>query len=183
MMYLTEAINRRNSTREFSGRMIMPEVITKIVHNALNVYKLNEDFKCDIAILTHDCKTKKYVADSLVKYGNSNKDQEAIDIGKCIDTASCLILLYIDLEKSQDPDSDLITLGALGQNICLLAAEQYLGTLCTDKVIAIKHKIDNRLTKYEDYDLCYGILLGYKDKVYSYKKDSIPTGICLDWRN
>lgn len=182
MMFLDNVLYRRHNTTGFTGKMIMPEMISTILSKALHTHSYKDNCKIKIVVLGYDNSLKKRITAALNKYGKKNKDEEAIEIATCISDSSHLLLLYIDTFNKEDITNDLINIGTIGQNICLTATQYYLGVLWTDKVLCVKDTIDKYNEKLLHHKLCGAILLGEKDKSDSYKPFIMPDRNCIDWR-
>lgn len=183
-MLVEDAVYRRHSTTQFSDKYVLHSMINSILNKSLSVPHFNQRFNFKIVVIqqkeqiTKDTKDK--IVSALKKYGEDNQDYQALNEAKCIDKASALLLLY--KSKSEEHNkNDLLTLGALGENICLLATNHYLGTLWVDKILHIEDDI-NKIVKIKDKELCYGIALGYRNRVYSYQRDeAISSFNTIEW--
>lgn len=169
LMLVEDAIYRRHSTTEFTDKIVLHSLLNSIINKSLSVPHFNQRFNFNIVVI-HQKESKKIkIVKALKRYGESKNDFKALNEAESIDTASVLLLLYKD-KSNYHHDKDLLTLGALGENICLLATNHFLGTLWLDKLTCIEKSI-NTITNTKNKELCYGIALGYRNRLYSYQRD------------
>lgn len=181
-MLLEDALERRHSTTEFTERFVLHRTLHDIIRKSLATPSFNNRHNIHLVVVHQEENLKNTISDYLKSYSEEYKDIIASAQAKYISTASVLILIYKEKSKNKTEEKeDLITLGALGQNICLLATNHYLGTLWVDRITKIEDNISDVLKIDPKFKLCYGIVLGYRDRIYSYQRDGIPQGDFVKW--
>lgn len=166
-MELKEVIAKRRSIRRYQTLDVKDELIKEILESARIAPSAKNRQPWRFIILKD--KQKDTIADIMLKWDEANKtfrDQtgtvyknSVLPTALVMKQASVLIMVY---KKSDSPNinSDVLSIGAAVENICLTATDLGLGSLWICDVMYVKDEI-NEYLKITDMDLSTVVAIGY----------------------
>jgi nitroreductase len=172
---IIEFIKSRRSSKNFIFKRLPQEVIKNILE--CGKYTLDEkiDLSYRINVITHP--TVKLMLAEL-----NPKNQEIFE------TAYCCFVVYLDLEKSNDRTKDLLTIGALIENLLLgIHVIQSIGAIWIDEILDKKEEV-NKIFKLspEKFELIGVIAFGViNEEIEEFKmrenRERAPISDFTDW--
>jgi nitroreductase len=159
-MEVKEAIKKRVSIRRYTNKKVTEKQINQILESA-RLAPSGKNRQPWRFIILED-KMKNQVADIMEIWGNENNDKFMVYTTKAIRQSPVFILVYRKAEKGWDT-TDLLSIGAALQNMCLTAADLGLGSLWIGYVCEVEEAI-NKLLKINDLKLTTALSIGYADE-------------------
>ena len=154
-MEFNQLVRERRSCRHFNSNEISDEILYSILENGRLCQSAMNRQPWEIKILKGNEKTK--IAEIL-----ENDEDEAIHLNDSfIRDCNVLLLIYTDQENETNV-SNLISIGAMIEHLCLSATDNGLGSLW-NRYLTRKSKEINETLKIKDKYLVSGVLLGYFD--------------------
>ena len=154
-MEFKKLIRERRSCRHFNSEPISEEVLLEILESGRVCQSAMNRQPWKVKIVKGVLKTK--IAEILEKDQDEALSLNASFIRDC----GTLLLIYTDKENETNV-SNLISIGAFIEHLCLSAADNGLGSLW-NRYLTRKSKEINELLEIEDKYLVSGVLLGYYD--------------------
>lgn len=170
-----EFIKSRRSSKNFIFKKLPQEVIKNILECGRYTLDEKSDLPYRINVITHP--TVKLMLAEL-----NPKNQEIFE------TAYCCFVVFLDLEKSGDRTKDLLTIGAIVENLLLgIHAIPNIGAIWIDGILDKKGEV-NKIFKLnsEKFELMGVIAFGViNEEIEEFKKrerrERVPISDFTDW--
>jgi nitroreductase len=170
-----EFIKSRRSSKNFIFKKLPQEVIKNILECGRYTLDEKSDLPYRINVITHS--TVKLMLAEL-----NPKNQEIFE------TAYCCFVVLLDLEKSGDRTKDLLTIGAIVENLLLaIHATPNIGAIWIDEILSKKEEV-NKIFKLDaaKFELMCVIAFGVvKEEIEEYRKrerkERPPISDFTDW--
>ncbi|MBE6147381.1 MAG: nitroreductase family protein [Firmicutes bacterium] len=161
-MELNYVLKKRRSIRKFIEKEIPQEIIREIIESGLIAPSAHNRQPWKVKIVKED---KNKIVGYMRQYGNKN--QEDISILKTADTIErCNTLLLIYCDNFEQYEYNLLSIGAMIENILLTATDKNIASVWIANVCPIESYI-NQLFKIDSSQnkLVSAVALGYSDVI------------------
>lgn len=161
-MELDTVIKTRRSIRKYTNQNISKETINKIIEAGLLAPSAHNRQPWEVVVLKEN---KKNIVSIMREYGNNHLEDESIL--KTADTIErCNILLLVYCNNFDQYDYNLLSMGAMIENMLLTATDLNIGSVWIANVVPMQEEI-NQYLKIDSSNkkLVSAVALGYPDCV------------------
>lgn len=159
-MELETVIKTRRSIRKYTNENIPIKIINKIIEAGLAAPSAHNRQPWEVVVLKEN---KKNIVSIMRKYGNSHLEDESIL--KTADTIErCNTLLLVYCNNFEQYDYNLLSMGAMIENMLLAATDLKVGSVWIANVVPMQEEINKYLQiNSNEKKLVSAIALGYPD--------------------
>lgn len=157
-MDLLETIYKRRSIRNFvPGGVILSDVVKNIIDAGIRAPSGKNGQPWNFAVIDN-----KKVIDKISEYSRYKNT---------ISNSSCLILVYLDKNRSYDLKKDTLAIGACVENMLLTACNYDIACCWNGDILSNADSVNDILEISDSYELMAMICLGIEDtKITKYLK-------------
>lgn len=160
-MELNQVITSRRSIRKYINKDIDPKIIEDIINAGLLAPSAHNKQPWEIVVIKEN---KKRIVNIMKNYYKNNNDTSIDKTADTIDNCNTLLLIYCN--NSEQFDYNLLSIGAMIENMLLKATELNVGSVWIANVCPMRDKITNELGIYpQDRILVSAVALGYYDTI------------------
>lgn len=161
-MELKEAIENRRSIRKFDQTKLEKHIIEEIIHDGTLAPSAKNRQPWKFIVIQNE-QIKNSIVEEMMKEVENRihmgKNKGSIEeTAKAMKQAPCLVMIF-NIEP-HNCISDIQSIGACIENMCLSATDKGLGSLWINDIYEIEDKLKNLLHQ-EEHQLVAGLALGY----------------------